>query len=114
MHDHIDAGDQLAQHILAGRIVQVQGNAALPGVEVQEQAAALGMGFITRERATTPGRVADARRLHLDDLSPERRQQLAAVGARDQGGNLQNAEVGEGERRALNVVINHLCFLVRW
>ena len=98
MHHHIDAGNQLAQQIPAGRIFHIQRNALLPGVQVQVQAAAFRMGCIIRERAATAGRIADAGRLRLDDLGSQRRQQLAAVGSGDEGGNLQNAEVGESDK----------------
>jgi len=92
--DHIDAGDQLTQQIAAGGVLQVQGDALLAGVEVEVEAAALGVRNVIREGSATAGWVASVGRLGLDDGSAEGGEELAAVGAWDEGGQLQDAEVG--------------------
>ena len=68
--DHVDAGDELAQQIAAGRVVEVEGDGLFAGVEVQVQAAALGMGNVVGEGPATPGRVAAVGGFGLDDPCP--------------------------------------------
>jgi hypothetical protein len=63
--------DQLA------RVRQV--GAALTGVEVLEQAAALRVGHAVRERAPVPQRIP-GRRLDLDDVGAEVDKKLRGVG----------------------------------
>ena len=51
-------------------MVEVQGNAALVAVEVEETAAALGVRLVARERASAPRGVAPGG-LDFQDPSPE-------------------------------------------
>ncbi len=87
----VDVGllDQLAEHARVGRLLEVQGQAALAaviGLEVRaiEAAAEVAVG------------VADARRLHLDHVSADVGEHHGAAGTGDEGALLEDADAIEG------------------
>jgi hypothetical protein len=89
----VDPGQQPGQHAAAALGLEVEGDAALARIQVEEQAAALGVRAVARKRAAPPRRVAASGGLDLDDVGAEIRQQLRAVGGGDQLAHLEHREV---------------------
>ena len=75
---------------------EVQGYAALVGVQVEEQAAFFGMGNVAGEGACSSGHISDSGPFHLDDVGPLVGHQLGAIGAGQVLGEVQDLYVGEG------------------
>ena len=85
---------RLAQDFPALRVLQVQGDPLFAGVQVEEQAAALGMRHIAGKGAAAAGRVAHTGGFDLDYFCPEGGQQLAAEGTGYHLRDLHYAEAG--------------------
>ena len=94
--DNVGPGSQLPQHPAALRVIHVQRNPALPGVQVEEQPAAFRVGRIAGERPASPRRVTRLGRLDFHHVGSQRGQQLAAVGRRRHSAQLQHPQTGEG------------------
>ena len=89
--DYVCVGREFSHDHPALRVVQIECDPVLSGVQVQEQPAALRVGRISGERPLPPSVVAGAWRFHLDHYCPKRRQQLAAVGSGHVLRDFQNA-----------------------
>ena len=83
LDDDVGFGGEPQQQVTPGRGVEVQRNAALPRVEVQEHPAGLDVGLVARERAEAPRSVAATGALDLGDLGAVVRKQLCCVRSRD-------------------------------
>jgi len=87
---------QALEDLAAAGCAQVKGDPQLVSVQVEEEAALLGMGDIVQERASLAGAVANLWLLHLDDLRAHISEELAAVGAADHLAVLEDLEPIEG------------------
>ena len=94
-HHNVHLLDKLHEHTLASRALQVEGHAALVGVEVQEEAALLRMRNVVREWAHAPGDVAAVGPLHLDDVGSVVGQHLGAEWTGDVPSQVQDAHIGK-------------------
>jgi len=94
LHQYVGVLDKAEEDVFAGGGMQVQGDPLLAGVEIQEQAAAFGVGLIVEERGQVPRRVT-FRRLDLYHLGAEVGQQLGAVGAGYQLAQLDDLDPAE-------------------
>jgi hypothetical protein len=79
--------------VATGGGLRVEGDAALVGVEVEEEAALLGIGHIMQKRAVPPRSVAGQRPLNLDRLGAQVREELPALGSGDQVAVLEDLDV---------------------
>ena len=86
MYDGVNPARQLAEQDLPLVVFQVQGDAFLAGVELEEEAAALAVGNVSGKGSTPARGVTGQRRFRLDDLGAQSRQQLAAEGPGHHGG----------------------------
>ena len=93
---NVGVGEELAHDDAAALCLEVQGNALLARVEMQEEAALVVVRDVTRERAEAAGVVA-LRRLYLDDVRAEVSEQLRAVWAGDPLREIDDANAFEGE-----------------
>ncbi len=82
MDEDIGAGQQSVERLPVVRLLQVQRDPVLAGVEIKKQAAAFGIGHVIWKRAATPRQVAIGR-LDFDHLRAEQRQHLGAEGGRN-------------------------------
>ena len=80
-HDEVGLRDQFAGDVPAWLSGEVQGYAALVGVQVKEQAAFFGMGSIAGKGAQPTGHISDSGPFHLDDVGPLVGHQLGAIRA---------------------------------
>ena len=96
MDDHVGNCGQLPEDSPPLGVVQVEGNALLAGVQVQEQPAALRMGNVAGKGAFPPRRVAGQGRFRLDYDGAQGGQQFAAVGAGHHIRDFQDADAGQG------------------
>ena len=78
-HD-IGSWHQLAELLAIGLVFEIEGDAALAGVLVEEVEAAVGAWLVANERRYVARGIA-AGRLDLDDVRAQVGQQLRAVGA---------------------------------
>ena len=76
-HD-LRALNQAEQELAATLRLQIQRDAALAGIEHEEEAAALRAGLVFEERRQRPGGVAVPRLLYLDDVGSVVREQAGA------------------------------------
>src|SRR5205085_4901273 len=83
------------QHLLAGLGLEVQRDAALVAVHVQEAEA---VGALHLEAHGAAGLVAGAGRLHLDHVGAKVAKQHAGVRAGHHLGDVENADACQGER----------------
>ncbi len=94
LDQHIGVARQLADALAAGRLVQVGDDRALVGVQVEMQAAGLGVRLAARERPEPAHRIA-RRRLDLQHLRAEVRQQLRAVISGHRGGEIEHPYIAQ-------------------
>ena len=99
LDDDVRGADELAEDFAALLVLQVEGDAALAGVEVEEVEAALGPGLVVVERGDEASGVA-LRRFHLDHIGPEVGEELGAVGA-DVACQVEDADVVQGRGRVV-------------
>jgi hypothetical protein len=83
LDQHVGPLDEAKQLLASTRRPQIQGDAALVGVEEVEETALLGMRLVVGERAPLSGGVSVFGRLDLDDVGTVVGEQLGAVGRRD-------------------------------
>jgi hypothetical protein len=94
--NHVDPPGQITQQHSSLSIGQVEGDALLAGIEIEEGSAALGMGDIPWKRAAATGRVSFRWGLGLDHLGPQGGQQLAAIWPAYPFGDFQHTQPGQG------------------
>ena len=94
--EDVGVGEQFAEDDAAALRLDVKRQALLVGVEVEEEAALVGVGDVAREGAEAAGVVA-LRRLDLDDLRAEVGEEARGVGAGDALGEVDDAGAFEGE-----------------
>ena len=99
LHQHVGAGGQLLEQRLAALRLEVQGEAALVGVQDQEeQALAAVVGHVGARDVALFGR------LQLDDLGAEPGQHLGAGGTCLVVRHVDDADAVEGARHALSLL----------
>ena len=79
--EYVRPANQAAECFAAGGAIKVQGHAAFARVQVQEEAAPLGMRLVAGEGAAPSRRVAGWRLLDLHDVGAHVSEQLPAIGA---------------------------------
>jgi hypothetical protein len=89
-HDDVVGRDEAAERDAPVLALEVERDAALAGVEVQERGAGFGLRRAVREGPLPPQRVADTGALHFHDVGAEVAEQLGAVGTTDAGGQLEH------------------------
>src|SRR5262249_60825581 len=94
----VGAGDEAVEHLAASGLTEVERDAALVGVQVEEETAALGMGHAARIRAAAADRVAALRRLDLHDVGAEVREQRRGVCGTYEPCHLEDAQAIERSR----------------
>ena len=95
LHHHVHTLDKLQENGAGRGGLEVEGDAALVGVQMQEEAAFLRVRHIVREGAHAPGEVAAVRPLHLDYVCAVVGQHLCAVRPGYVPGQVQDAHVGK-------------------
>ncbi len=91
LHQAVGGLEQGAQAGGAGGRLKVERHAALASVERQEEAAPLGVGLVAGKRAVAAGGVTLGC-FDFDDVSPQTRQEPAAVRGRDELAQLDDPE----------------------
>src|SRR4051812_5319555 len=92
--DDISFGREPEQQSLPRRLLRVQRNAALVGVEREKRGPAVEMRLAANERRLVTGLVSPARRLDLDRVGALIRQQLGAERAGGRVGQLEDLQLG--------------------
>src|SRR5207244_1108738 len=84
------------EDLAPARAGEIEGNAALVGVEIEKEAALLGMGDVARKGAARARRVALSGRLDLDHRRAEIREELRGIGGGHAAPHLEDVELVEG------------------
>ena len=87
--EDVRRGDEAREDVPRARLAQVDGDAALVAVQAQE-----GGALVAAAGAEVAAVVADER-LDLDDVGAEVPEQGRGVGAREHGGEVEDADAGE-------------------
>ena len=95
LDQHVGALQQREEDLLSVRGAEIEGDPALVGVQRQEEDALFRVGLIVQEGATTASLVTAARRLYLDHIGAEVRQDLPAERSAGERRKLQHAYPGE-------------------
>ena len=98
LDDGVGPRGEAAQDALPTFGLEVEREAALPGVEVEEEPAALGMRLVVGEGAGAPRGVAAVGPLDLDHVGAVVAEQLGAVRAGDPLREVEDAQTVEGAR----------------
>ena len=101
LDEDVGVGDQALEDLGAARRRRIEGQAFLAGVEVEKEAALLGMRHVARIRRMAARLVAAPGRLDLDDLGAHVGEHLAAHRTRDHLGVLDYPQVVQRRVRQL-------------
>ena len=100
LHHHVNLAGEAAQQVRPFRRAQIERQAALVAVEVEEVAAVIRPGPGTQpHRGGEPGRVLPVRGLDLDDVRAMIAEDPRDVGTGEHPGQVKDADSGQGSRR---------------
>ena len=90
LHQHVDVRHQPADDLHRARVLQIQHQTALAGVQL-----AIGRAGAVPQWRPMPGQLALGG-FHLDHIRPRVGQQPGAIRSGDGGGKVEHAQIGEG------------------
>ena len=94
-HQRIGVGEQLQQDGAPGFRFEIEGDAALAAVEIEERQALFGVWFVVVKGRQPAGRVA-AGPFNFEDVRAEIGQQFGGVGAGDVVSQVDDLDAGQG------------------
>ena len=96
LDEDVGLGGEALDDLGAPRVLEVEGDAALPGVQVQEEAALLDMWLAVGEGAGAARPVAPVAALDLDHVGAVLREQARGVRPRDVVGEVEDGDAFKG------------------
>jgi hypothetical protein len=94
LHQDIDLFDEFLKYLFTRGRPGVEGDAELAGIEIGKKAASLDARSVSGKGFSSPGFVPQTRRLDLDYLGAEFRQELGAIGSRNKIPEFQHPDIG--------------------